>query len=579
MMEFDEIVVKESPGLCRCCLSEGCYKDLGTEYNWMNETEVYADMLLECFDISITQHNEGPNGPNRLICEVCITRLRDACNFKKQVMDSEKKFIDMMGRGEFRPKMLIYQAQMKCEDPPTTEVPVEDAADIEYLEDDIDFGDDDLKDDLAQPSVSEVSVALPAKGKRGRPRKNTPVKPEKRAKVPKLDDKARASKAVAKEIARPQETQVKTEINKEDITKTKESQNATPEVKTVKTYGVLETQKILRENVTQVLERSTLMPFRWLKNAYRCFYCYEIFQQPKDLKDHQEVHVTEDISKKMKSFLDPAVNVDVSNISCKLCPEKIDDVHSLVDHLIAKHGIKFNKDIGIGMNPFILNTLNVSCAICKGIYQTFGRLLSHTNKYHKGPTNILCELCGDHFSTTQRMKEHVSNKHYFKTIKCKLCDDRMAPTKIRTHMQRIHGKTYKCMNCNEIFDTHYKRRLHMMDVHKNNEKIKCPKCPLDFVYHSFMMKHFRESHLHEKNAMCGVCGWQGFELSRLQMHMQRHTNERNFTCDNCSKAFKTKKGLTGHLKTVHKMKGKPKIPRRIVPKTDTTKLPKLEENV
>lgn len=53
-MEFDEIVVKESPGLCRCCLSEGCYKDMGTEYTWMNENEVYADMLLECFDIGVS---------------------------------------------------------------------------------------------------------------------------------------------------------------------------------------------------------------------------------------------------------------------------------------------------------------------------------------------------------------------------------------------------------------------------------------------------------------------------------------------------------------------------------------------
>ncbi|CAK1597289.1 unnamed protein product [Parnassius mnemosyne] len=103
-MEFDEIVVKESPGLCRCCLSEGCYKDLGTEYTWMDDTEIYADMLLECFDISISQHNEGPNGPNRLICEVCITRLRDASNFKKQVLASEKKCVDMIGRGAFKPK-------------------------------------------------------------------------------------------------------------------------------------------------------------------------------------------------------------------------------------------------------------------------------------------------------------------------------------------------------------------------------------------------------------------------------------------------------------------------------------------
>lgn len=53
-MEFHEIVVKDTPGLCRCCLSEGCYKDLSTEYTWMDEQEIYADMLLECFDISVS---------------------------------------------------------------------------------------------------------------------------------------------------------------------------------------------------------------------------------------------------------------------------------------------------------------------------------------------------------------------------------------------------------------------------------------------------------------------------------------------------------------------------------------------
>lgn len=53
-MEFAEVTVKESPGLCRCCLSEGCYKDLGSEYSWMNDTEVYADMLLDCFDVGVS---------------------------------------------------------------------------------------------------------------------------------------------------------------------------------------------------------------------------------------------------------------------------------------------------------------------------------------------------------------------------------------------------------------------------------------------------------------------------------------------------------------------------------------------
>lgn len=52
-MDYD-VSVKESPGLCRCCLSEGCYKDLGSEYSWMNDTEIYADMLLDCFDIGVS---------------------------------------------------------------------------------------------------------------------------------------------------------------------------------------------------------------------------------------------------------------------------------------------------------------------------------------------------------------------------------------------------------------------------------------------------------------------------------------------------------------------------------------------
>nr|XP_032526184.1 uncharacterized protein LOC116776970 isoform X13 [Danaus plexippus plexippus] len=166
-MEFDEIVVKDTPGLCRCCLSEGCYKDLSTEYPWMDDTEIYADMLLECFDVSISQHIEGPNGPNRLICEVCITRLRDACNFKKQVLDSEKKFIDMVGRGAFKTKVLLYPEQMKSE---SQEVAA-DEAEIEYLDEDVDYDDIPLNE-LATPSVSEdITVATLPVAKRGRPKK------------------------------------------------------------------------------------------------------------------------------------------------------------------------------------------------------------------------------------------------------------------------------------------------------------------------------------------------------------------------------------------------------------------------
>ena len=41
-------------GICRCCASEGSFKDFLTSYHWMGEEEVYADMLKDCFSISVS---------------------------------------------------------------------------------------------------------------------------------------------------------------------------------------------------------------------------------------------------------------------------------------------------------------------------------------------------------------------------------------------------------------------------------------------------------------------------------------------------------------------------------------------
>lgn len=41
--------------MCRCCASEGVFKDVKTSYTWMGEEEVYADMLRECFDVNVSK--------------------------------------------------------------------------------------------------------------------------------------------------------------------------------------------------------------------------------------------------------------------------------------------------------------------------------------------------------------------------------------------------------------------------------------------------------------------------------------------------------------------------------------------
>lgn len=45
---------RAGPNVCRCCLAEGCYKDISTEYFWMGKREVYAEMLSETLNLSVS---------------------------------------------------------------------------------------------------------------------------------------------------------------------------------------------------------------------------------------------------------------------------------------------------------------------------------------------------------------------------------------------------------------------------------------------------------------------------------------------------------------------------------------------
>ncbi|CAG9789660.1 unnamed protein product [Diatraea saccharalis] len=547
-MEFDAIVVKESPGLCRCCLSEGCYKDMGTEYAWMNETEVYADMLLECFDISISQINDGPNGPNRLICEVCITRLRDACYFKKQVLDTEKKFVDMVGRGDFRPKVL-YQSNMKTETCEAVVVSLgADDGEVEYLDDEMDYEPaDTLKEEGQDPEPTVSADPLPIRGKRGRPKKS-PTKPEK--KKVKVETKAKSSKALVKGEHRggQKPKQAKGAEKGEDFF------NIQAPVKP--TIAAREKRKIFRENVIQVLLKSTVMPFRWLKSSYRCFYCYDIFQDASDLKNHQEVHSGDEIKQQtINNYWEPVVYVDISNISCKLCPEKVVDLYDLIDHLIAQHGVVYNKDVGLCMVAFRLDNMNVSCLACGATFYTFGPLLHHTNKDHKGTSAILCDVCGQHFKDTILLKAHFKTIHENTGLLCTDCGEKFETrSKLKTHQKNQHDldKKYKCLVCPQIFQSHYKRSRHMASEHKNRQEIKCLRCPKTFVFRSMMMTHFRDTHLKVRNHVCGICGWRAFNSNRLKNHMYKHSGEKNFKCDACDKAFTTRKIMRAHFARMHK---------------------------
>ncbi|XP_063837090.1 zinc finger protein 99-like isoform X10 [Ostrinia nubilalis] len=518
-MEFDEIVVKESPGLCRCCLSEGCYKDLGTEYTWMNENEVYADMLLECFDISISQHNEGPNGPSRLICEVCITRLRDACNFKKQVLDSEKKFVDMIGRGDFRPKVMIYQSQMKAE--ASEETPTEDT-EVEYL-DEMDFGDADdepLKNEASGSDIAVEALPLP---KRGRPPKaRKAVKGEK--KKTKAEDRPKASKTI------------------------------------VKDNRMLKRQKKLdlAQLITTIVTKSTLMPFRWHGGKYMCFYCCTHFVDSSKLREHQETHPDVDINEILLRTVYKEslfrIKLDVTEIWCTECPEELQSFEEYIEHLSTHHDITFEKAIISRCELFKLTDEVLNCLQCEETFNHFGHLLNHIHQSHIDVDRhkFLCEICGQGFADKWVVATHI--KHVHRLQQCKYCPEVFQTQyAMDKHVGTVHKtEKFKCPMCPKILPTRYMKKRHLAMAHDcKSAQLTCDLCGVVFTRNNKLMMHKKRVHFKEKNVACDVCGGFFFDADSLKKHQISHSQDKPFQCDICPKSFKRKSGLAMHISQCH----------------------------
>ncbi|XP_075989140.1 uncharacterized protein LOC142985076 isoform X24 [Anticarsia gemmatalis] len=201
---------RPGPTVCRCCLTEGCYKDISTEYFWMGKREVYSEMLSDTFNVTIAySQSGGPNSNSRLICEPCISRLRDACDFRRQVLECEKTFMQHLDPCSSRINDLEVPVVPLETDVKLERIKLETSDDDEF--DDRDFDDDD--DDMDDQPLTKLASKIPKKetvdildlldnNKAAEKRKSatkTKTAPAKKAKIVKKEPvKATASKVVPK---------------------------------------------------------------------------------------------------------------------------------------------------------------------------------------------------------------------------------------------------------------------------------------------------------------------------------------------------------------------------------------------
>ncbi|CAG9789657.1 unnamed protein product [Diatraea saccharalis] len=485
---------------CQCCLLRPPDKDLKSTYRMLGKSEVYADMLKECFEINILAI-EGEGG----ICEICITRLRDAYDFKRQVQ----------------------QCQINMQDK------IRNAAVKALKEEMSDFDDDKGEcDQLVEVlSFNDVTVKKKSLAKK----KNSKKRP---LAMEKSTPDRKAKKILNGSI----------KLSLRAFSQMEKIKSKMPSIR------FLSESKKHQLNIQNVLKNSNCTPFsnKTLAGIF-CAYCKESYTDIQNLRTHtHEMHKDDEINEnKRMDRNNICVKMDITDLKCNMCNANFDIVANLKKHLTKEHDVKFYPDVNDYILEFKLTETEIlNCALCNSKFETFKMLLQHMNGHYR---NYICDVCDMGFINKHRLKNH-QRTHEVGSFKCAYCD-KVFTTRVRKmcHEKYTHNTnaryTTTCPQCDQSFTSYYQRNRHMFKEHNSvAATYKCNICDKSFILKSKLTSHIKKVHLMERNHICTECG-QGFFIKQsLDEHMIKHNGERVFKCTVCHKAYARKKTLREHMR-------------------------------
>ncbi|XP_063632097.1 zinc finger protein draculin-like isoform X2 [Cydia splendana] len=556
-------------GMCRCCSSEGTFKDIKTKYHWMGEEEVYAEMLTDCFDIKIQTPEDMDNG----ICEVCITQLRNAVNFKKQVLHTEEQFKRrLQGRDVKNP--------IKIES-------VEDPNDSDHLSDP-DFTEEyevPIKQEVEEKPKAKKRQAKPAtpRAKKAKTEAESSQRDARRTRIITIDatnQKAGIKLDISRNVLRlpkvgPSET--RKNLHNLDVPHPHQTPDikmgpliTSAENKLEQSSPVIKAQQKPKQRLTKakremikndqnleiVLRHSNATPTLGRRGiGFACFFCPRQLPDPAELKKHTlELH---DDFKRDPTL--PAlrhdtytVKIDVTNLKCTVCFESYARLTDLLHHLRVYHDQPVHTDFEKCLLPFVFDSdrVTLTCAICDTEYTAFLKLQEHMNKHFK---NYICDICNAGFVIKASLRSH-KRAHQNGDFQCDQCPQIYNTiVRLRYHIRYAHqgqDKRHKCAYCGEKFAGLIMKNNHEVKEHGVAPKLaKCKACNKTFRNNQSLRVHYKVHHLMIKNYKCSYCEMSFPTSSDLRDHTVKHTGARDFKCEICQKAYGRKVTLVQHMRS------------------------------
>lgn len=503
------------PGLCRCCGSIKKCRVLNEEYEFCGEKEIYSDMFFDCFGLLLSHLDRAQ--AERLICATCVTRLRDATAFRKQVLICEQTLLQVAYEAENERFDIKSETNIKQEAEDNNATRLEDVQnDTNHYIDDADSGS----------LSSEPLINL---RKKTRKKKKDKLKTRKKHNRESLDGDCDGIKEKKLRHLIDKKYYVFPEIGKKVASKSRTGS---------------ETKSYL--NTITIVENSFVCPFDTSFSDYFCIYCRNVYTDPDKLREHTLTH--DPTSFKTLAINKKLILLDVYRVDCRLCQKTINNVESLKTHLVDAHSMCFD-DTKCDFVQFRLTVTNLRCTECDASFSFFHALKKHMAE-HFG--NCICDVCGAHYFEERMLALHQkSHRRIDESFPCHCGKVFKSKHSRYLHETKIHKKepVFQCSKCDQVFFSYSIRYRHMMEAHGEHRVFPCEYCDRAYVSRKSLREHNRRYHLKIFKHQCDLCEKRFYLPSRLKEHMATHTGERNFRCEYCGKSYPRLRGLKVHMQS------------------------------